>query len=51
MIQTLKQYCKDHPDNTFDLDICLQKIKTEDNSYHDIFYYIVYLFLKEIEKK
>ena len=51
MIQTLRQYCEDFPDSTFDLDINLQKISTQDDTYYDIFYYIVYLFLKESEKK
>ena len=46
MIDTLREYCENNPDNAFNLEICLQKMATDDNIYHEILYYIVYLFLK-----
>ena len=51
MIDTLKNYCEDHTLNTFDKDVCLSKIKTQDDVYYDICYWIIYLFLKASEQK
>ena len=51
MIDTLRQYCSDCPDGSFNVDVCLSKLPSKDNVYRDIFYYIVYLFLKMSEKK
>ena len=51
MIDTLRQYCKDFPVDPFSFDICISRLATDDNIYYDIFYYIVYLYLKMKETK
>ena len=37
MIDTLRKYCEDKPYDAFNKDVCLNKIKSPDNIYYDIF--------------